>query len=94
MPRKLQQASQMSMLELSKLCQENNEERKRMEAETDKIYKEFQSTYFSLSKKSDEHQAAVDAMARKYNASLMKEKEIKTYKPMVIRTMRRTWLAE
>ena len=49
MPRILQQASQMSMLELSNLIQANNEERKKMEAETDKLYRQFQNTYYSLS---------------------------------------------
>ena len=72
-----------------------------MEAETDKLYKEYKNTFFTrycdlpcCSKINEQRQAQVDAVAKKYNASLMKEKEIKTYKPMVIRTMRRTWLAE
>ena len=58
MPRQsqLQQASQMSMLELSNLIQANNEEKKRMEAETDKIYNEYRSIYFKFSR-SDDHQA-------------------------------------
>ena len=56
MPRQsqLQQASQMSMLELSNLIQANNEEKKRMEAETDKILNEYRSIYFKFSR-SDDH---------------------------------------
>ena len=41
MPQLLQQASQMSMLELSNVIQASNEERKRVEAETDKLYGEY-----------------------------------------------------
>ena len=53
MPRKLQQASQMSMLELSNVIQANNEERKRMEAETDKLYNEYRRIYYSVQQQKD-----------------------------------------
>ena len=53
MPRILQQASQMSMLELSNVIQANNEEKKRMEAETDKLYNEYMRIYYWVQQKND-----------------------------------------
>ena len=49
MPR-LQQAAQVSMLELSNVIQANNEERKRQEAETDKLYQEYKNIYYKVNR--------------------------------------------
>ena len=72
MPRQLQlqQASQMSMLEISNILQENIEEKKRMEAETDKLYCNYLGSKFNRGrcpcKECDERQAKVDAIFKKY----------------------------